>query len=257
MMDDSVTTRRQSALIVIGVALVALATGGGGWYGFKVSTTTPAATPATLVTSQSQSTTANLPGSTASLSPASGPLPNSSGIGKGETIIGGSFYARPPPVFDAIAAMALTASAPVGTASGAVAAGAAAPARPAASTPAEVVPSGWAGAGASLDQLWESNAAAAWNVRSTPLTAPNWRISGVVQRGAQTQVIVQFDGEPNTRFFKVGDVLPGGGKLTWVKPNVIGVSFPKQKPLSVPLVEDPFQPASSAASQAATAKGKP
>ena len=257
MMDGSVTTRRQSAMVVIGVALVALSIGGGSWYGFKFATTTPAAGSTTLTPFQSQSTRANVPGSNGGMSPASGPLPTSSGIGKGETIIGGAFYPRPPPVFDAIAAMALAASAPVVPASGPVAANAAAPVRSAASTPAEVVPSGWAGAGASLDQLWESNAAAAWNVRSTPLTAPNWRISGVVQRGEQTQVIVQFDGEPNTRFFKVGDVLPGGGKLTWVKPNVIGVSFPKQKPLSVPLVEDPFQPASSAAIPAATAKGKP
>ncbi len=250
-MEDSVSTGRQSALVLVGVALVALAIGGGSWYGFKLATTN------TAVASQRQFITSGLPGSSPSLPPASGPLPNSSGIGKGETIIGGSFYARPPPVFDTIAAMALMAPASAASASGPAVANAAAPARTAASAAAEVVPFGWAGAGASLDQLWESNAAASWNVRPTPLTAPNWRISGVVQRGAQTQVIVQFDGEPETRFFKVGDVLPGGGKLTWVKPNVIGVSFPKQKPLSVPLVEDPFQPASSAVSRAATAKAKP
>ena len=251
MIDGNVATRRQSAMVLIGVALVALAIGCGSWYGFKVASAVSAP--------QRQSSAAGTPSATAAITSASGRLPNSSGIDKNETIISKSFYARPPVVFDAVAAMALTASAPAAAASGPppagalVAAGSAAGATPA----AEVMPAGWAGAGASLDRMWESNAAAGWTVRATPLTLPNWRISGVVQRGEQTQVIIQFDGEPNTRFFKVGDVLPGGGKLAWVKPNVIGVSFPKQKPLSVPLVEDPFQPASSAGGQSAPAKAKP
>ena len=235
MIDDNMGNRRQSAMVLVGILLVVLAIAGGIWFGMKSASSAIAATPRNTM-------------------PESGVLPNSSGIGKGETIISKAFYARPPPVFDVMSVVANTASLPLPGASGPAPAS-----RPALSSPtnAEVVPAGWAGAGASLDRMWESNAAAAWSVRSTPLTAPNWRISGVVQRGEQTQILVQFDGEPTTRFFKVGDELPGGGKLAWVKPNVIGVSFPKKKPLAVPLVEDPFQPASSAGSTAAPAKARP
>lgn len=240
MIDGNITTRRQSPMMLIGMALVALAIAGGSWYGFRgASSVTP---PQLQVAA-----------------PASGPLPNSSGIGKGESIVSKSLYARPPPVFDAVAAMALTASAPLSGASAPTSAAALTTSgTTAGATPtAEVMPAGWARASGSLDQMWESNAAGGWNVRATPLTRPNWRISGVVQRGGQTQVIIQFDGETATQFFKVGDVLPGGGKLTWVKHDVIGVSFPQQKPITVPLVEDPFQPASSAASQAAPANARP
>jgi len=101
----------------------------------------------------------------------------------------------------------------------------------AASQPAEIIPGG--AIGGSVERLWETNANKAWQVRATPLTPPNWFITGVVQRGAQTQIIVQFDGDPNPRFLKVGDTLPGGGKLSWVRSNTIGVLTPDKKIVGV------------------------
>lgn len=98
----------------------------------------------------------------------------------------------------------------------------------------EIVPGG-AVSGQAVVRMWEINANQTWQVRSAPLTPPNWFITGVVKRGDQTQIIIQFDGEPQPRFFKIGDVLPGGGKLGWVKPDAIGVITPTRKKLSVAL----------------------
>ncbi|WP_287740098.1 hypothetical protein [Diaphorobacter sp.] len=84
-----------------------------------------------------------------------------------------------------------------------------------------------------MERMWETNASKAWQVRPIPLTLPNWFITGVIQRGEQTQIIVQFDGDPQPRFLKIGDTLPGGGKLSWVRPNAIGVITPDKRIVGV------------------------
>ena len=101
----------------------------------------------------------------------------------------------------------------------------------------EIVPGGPPPASA-IERLWETNANQGWKVRATPLTRPNWYITGVVQRGDKTQVIVQFDGEKQPRFLKIGDTLPGGGKLAWVRDNAIGVVTPDKKIVGVSVRQD-------------------
>ena len=88
-----------------------------------------------------------------------------------------------------------------------------------------------------LSQIWEFNAQQAPEMLPQPLTEPNWYISGVVQQGDNTRVMVQFQGESKVRFYKVGDVLPGGSQLAWVKPGAIGVITPKRKKLQVPILD--------------------
>lgn len=107
---------------------------------------------------------------------------------------------------------------------------------------ADIVPGG-AMAGHAVDRMWETTASQAWQVRAAPITPPNWYITGVVQRGEKTQIIVQFDGEPNPRFLKIGDVLPGGGKLAWVRTGTIGVVTPNRKRIGVPVLSDSPTPA--------------
>ncbi len=88
-----------------------------------------------------------------------------------------------------------------------------------------------------LSQLWEFNAQQPPELLAQPLTEPNWYITGVVQQGDNTRVMVQFQGESQVRFYKIGDVLPGGSKLAWVKPGAIGVVTPKRKNIQVPILE--------------------
>ena len=120
------------------------------------------------------------------------------------------------------------------------------PANPASSpsTKAPDIVPGGAVAGHAVDRMWETTANQAWQVRAAPITPPNWYITGVVQRGEKTQIIVQFDGEPAPRFLKIGDVLPGGGKLAWVRPGTIGVVTPNRKRIGVPVLSDNPPPAS-------------
>lgn len=114
------------------------------------------------------------------------------------------------------------------------------PANPASAPAAkasDIVPGGAVG-GSAVDRMWETTANQAWQVRAAPITPPNWYITGVVQRGDKTQVIVQLDGEPAPRFLKIGDVLPGGSKLAWVRPGAIGVVTPHRKSIGVPVLSD-------------------
>lgn len=103
-------------------------------------------------------------------------------------------------------------------------------------SPADIQPAGLGGNATPTDLLWETTASQPWQVRPQPITPPNWYITGVVRRGEQTQVIVQFDGEPMPRMFKVGDTLPGGARLGWVRPNAIGVIMSNKKALDVPVL---------------------
>lgn len=101
---------------------------------------------------------------------------------------------------------------------------------------ADIQPAGMSSSTVTTDLLWETTANQPWQVRPQPITPPNWYITGVVRRGEQTQVIVQLDGEPMPRMFKVGDTLPGGARLGWVRPNAIGVVTPTKKTLDVPVL---------------------
>lgn len=94
-----------------------------------------------------------------------------------------------------------------------------------------------------LNQIWETNAKQPLALLPQPLTEPNWTITGVVQQGDQVRVMVLFQGEPQARFYKVGDVLPGGSKLAWVKPGAIGVVTPKRQKVEVPILESSNPPA--------------
>jgi hypothetical protein len=96
-----------------------------------------------------------------------------------------------------------------------------------------------------LSQVWEFNAQQPPQLLAQPLTDPNWYITGVVQQGDNTRVMVQFQGESQVRFYKIGDTLPGGSKLAWVKPGAIGVVTTKRKNLQVPIL-DSAQPSPSA-----------
>jgi hypothetical protein len=92
-----------------------------------------------------------------------------------------------------------------------------------------------------LSQIWEFNAQQPPELLAQPLTEPNWYITGVVQQGDNTRVMVQFQGESQVRFYKLGDVLPGGSKLAWVKPGTIGVVTPQRKKLQVPILDGSTQ----------------
>ena len=169
-----------------------------------------------------------------------------------EVILTRPKYNRPPIVFDPGVAIAAA------TAASAAASASLASGKPKKPAPVDIAPGGWAGQGGDIERAWESNAQAGWSVRATPLTPPNWRISGVVQRGSQTQVIVLIDGEPNPKFFKIGDTLPGGAKLAWVQPDVVGVVVPKDGNIALPVLEGQRQAATktwstSTASVTATA----
>jgi hypothetical protein len=96
---------------------------------------------------------------------------------------------------------------------------------------------------AELSQIWETNAQQAPATLPQALTQPSWYITGVVQQGDNTRVMVQFQGEPTVRFFKVGDTLPGGSRLAWVQPGAIGVVTPKRKSIQVPILQSGAPPA--------------
>jgi hypothetical protein len=49
-------------------------------------------------------------------------------------------------------------------------------------------------------------------VEEKPLTAPNWRIAGVVSAGKDSYVMIDVEGQPMQQL-KTGDKLPGGIKI--------------------------------------------
>lgn len=127
---------------------------------------------------------------------------------------------------------------------------------PADNAPPEIIPGGII-TGQTVSRMWETTASQPWKVRPAPLTPPNWFITGVVKRGEQTQVIVQFDGEPQPRFLKIGDTLPGGGKLGWVRPDAIGVITPNRKKLSVSLLANETTATPTTPKPSSTKSAKP
>jgi hypothetical protein len=91
--------------------------------------------------------------------------------------------------------------------------------------------------GSALDRVWEAAVRQPVVVNALPASAPDWRVMGAVQRGDATFLLVKFDGQPETRMFALGDKLPGGGAVGWVKPNTLGVVYGKQESLDVPILQ--------------------
>jgi hypothetical protein len=91
--------------------------------------------------------------------------------------------------------------------------------------------------GTALDNVWESAVRQPVVVNALPASAPDWRVMGAVQRGDKAFLLVKFDGQPETRMFAIGDKLPGGGTVGWVKPNNLGVVYGKQESLDVPILQ--------------------
>lgn len=263
LLDDTVPAGNFRRLLatITGVVATVLAVAAGTWYGFSQADAARTETPVMVITAGSPNVTVLSASTVASVSAAVAnpgvavvalrPMGVSDGIGQGETVVLPPFYTRPPVPFDITAALADIAAAAAARLPAPAAPTSSLLAGPAKAAPPDVLPAGWDGTSTSLDQLWEGNAKAEWAVRATPLTAPNWRISGVVQRGGETLVMVQFDGDPAMKFLKIGDLLPGGGKLAWVKPDVIGVAFAKRAPVAIPVLGGP--PASASTSTTASA----
>jgi hypothetical protein len=216
MSPNSNSHLKSSRIAILGALLTAVAIGAGVWLG----------------SNEASKLNADKPNSPEKLSDASA-------IGAGEVILPQRrMFARPPDIFDPVAALAASATTTASLTA------TAAPLTPK-STTVDNAPTvsavGWAGAGSPLQQMWDGGNQANWTVRPVRLSAPNWRINGVVQRGKDTQVIVQFEGDPTPKFYKLGDTLPGGAKLAWVKPDVIGVVMPKNTNLSVPVLDGQAQ----------------
>ena len=86
-----------------------------------------------------------------------------------------------------------------------------------------------------LQEMWEVALQTPHKIGDRPLTAENWFITGVVMRGDEQQVIVQRGSDPKPHFHKVGDLLPGGARIAWVRPNAIGLVTPKSERIALPL----------------------
>lgn len=61
------------------------------------------------------------------------------------------------------------------------------------------------------NKLWGANGLPAPQDEK-PLTAPNWRITGVISAGRETYAVVEVEQQP-TQQLKPGDKLPGGAKI--------------------------------------------
>jgi hypothetical protein len=236
-MNESTANSSNGLITFSGALLVAASLAAGAWYGLKQS--------GNPIAQQVGKDVAPTAPSTAS----GGGKVSSSNSNDGEIIVKQPRYIRPPELYDTLAAMAASSTKAV-TATPASA-------KTIATAQAAVVPAGWAGTGNPIQRMWEGNSAGRWEIRATPLSPKNWRISGVVQRGAQTQVIVQFDEEPTPKFYKIGDTLPGGAKLAWVKPDVIGVIESKSGGLAVPILDGQTQAQAPAAAANPKASAKP
>lgn len=61
------------------------------------------------------------------------------------------------------------------------------------------------------DQLWGANGLPAV-LDEKPLTAPNWRITGILSMGPEHYALLAVEGQPIQQL-KTGENLPGGAKL--------------------------------------------
>lgn len=62
------------------------------------------------------------------------------------------------------------------------------------------------------DKLWGTVGVPVAPIEEKPLTAPNWRIVGVVSAGAESYAMVAVEGQPMQQV-KTGEKLPGGIKI--------------------------------------------
>lgn len=90
--------------------------------------------------------------------------------------------------------------------------------------------------------LWESTAQTNRPPQTEPLTPPNWSFRGTIQNGSDSQVMIQFDRDPQLRFIRVGEKMPGGSQLLWARPDAIGVRTPQNKTIEIALNERPTAP---------------
>jgi hypothetical protein len=75
-----------------------------------------------------------------------------------------------------------------------------------------------------------------------PLTPPNWSFRGTIQNGNDSQVMIQIDRDPQLRFIRKGEKLPGGSQLLWARPDAIGVRTPHNKTIQIALHDSPSGP---------------
>lgn len=61
-----------------------------------------------------------------------------------------------------------------------------------------------------------------------PLNDPEWRLLGIIQRGAERHVIIQVEGMPE-RTLVPGDALPGGSRILGVENNQLCVLVNERK----------------------------
>lgn len=78
------------------------------------------------------------------------------------------------------------------------------------------------------NNLWGRGTQAAAAVKDIPLTAPNWRIGGVVAAQQDNIVLLAVEGMP-VRQLRVGDDLPGGAKLLGIAADRICIRLNGKK----------------------------
>lgn len=86
-----------------------------------------------------------------------------------------------------------------------------------------------------LQEMWEVALQTPYKVSEKPVTPEDWFITGVFTRGTEQLVMVQRDSDPKPQFRKVGETLPGGARIVWVRPNEIGLVTPKSERIALPL----------------------
>lgn len=86
-----------------------------------------------------------------------------------------------------------------------------------------------------LVDMWEAAYLRPPVTSGEPLTPPRWVIVGVANRGDQQIVMVQRGSDPTPHYYKVGDTLPGGARIVWVKPGVVGLATPRRERIELSL----------------------
>ncbi|MFM9922037.1 hypothetical protein VLK31_03520 [Variovorax sp. H27-G14] len=84
-------------------------------------------------------------------------------------------------------------------------------------------------------EMWEAWLKQPRKIGDRALTAEAWVVTGVVVRANVQEVIVQRGNDPKPQFRRVGDTLPGGARIVWVRPNAIGLITPQRERISLPV----------------------
>lgn len=72
-------------------------------------------------------------------------------------------------------------------------------------------------------RIWEATARQPLPPRKAPLTAPGWKIVGVTSVGDDANVLILFDKQITPETLKVGDLLPGGAKITQISQDALRI----------------------------------